>query len=155
MNIIRPAVEQALAISALARQRMNPITGEPLVGLILGRPENDVRETCLAVLAREWFGLRYPGLPQLPLSDEEIEGLKTKGDESMAVALYARSLKANEWDFKGHPGFEEFVGGLRCLSCPDLPKLWSTAEFRDYQNRFRPYPLAGLYPSGIWKPPVH
>jgi hypothetical protein len=90
----------------------------------------------------------------LPLRDDEIEALIKKGDESLAVAMYARSLKLRAWDFKAHPGFKEFVGGLLCISRPDLPKPWFSDEF-DYDTRFRAYPLAGLWSTGIWGWPVH
>ena len=154
MSIIKSAVDQLFAMAELARGRTNPVTGEPLWGHMLDNPESGILEAYRAVLAREWFAVYGPPdvLP-LPLTEAEIENLKWKGDRALAFARFAASLKANDWDFKRHPGFEEFIGGLLCLSDAELPK----PHFKhpeDLVGPFRPCPLQGLWSDGIWRP-VH
>jgi hypothetical protein len=148
--LIKSHVDNLFADAERLRPRglKNPVTGDYwLANVVPDDPEK--RNACRALLAREWFALYGPpDAPQLPISDVEIEILAGCGDFAAAVAHFAASLKANDWDFTRHPGFGEFVGGL--LS---LPRSGFT-EPHIIGRRFHPKPLAGLWPTRIWGP-VH
>src|SRR5690349_4605719 len=123
MSIIKAVVDRSMEVAAITRQRINPITGEPMLGDLMGNPQLDRTDAYRAVLAREAFALDHPTLQlELPLTDAEINRLKRKGDDSLMIALFAASLKANSWD-KRHPNFEDFGGGVLCLSDADLLTL--------------------------------
>jgi len=157
MSIIKAAVDQAFEIAALTRQRTNPVTGEFLVGHLMGDPQIDRQPAYRAVLAREAFALDHPTLKNpLPLTDAEIDRLKKTGDENRMIALFAASLKANDWDLKRHPSFRDFGGGVLSLSDADL----LTLGFKDLEglldlvDQFSPHPLQGLWPDATWRPKV-
>jgi hypothetical protein len=148
MSIIREFVDRQFADAERSHPRglENPVTGEYwLANVVPTEPEK--RNACRATLAREWFELNGPpDAPPLPISDTEIYRYVNSGDFACAVARYAESLRDNDWDIRGHPTFEEFVGGLLCLPQPQF------AEPRIIARRFYPKPLPGLWPTGIWKP---
>src|SRR6185437_14939276 len=94
------------------RALQNPVTGEYWLSNVVPE-EPEKRNACRALLARECFAVYGPADgPPLPLSDVEIETMSYQGDFANAVARFASSLRANDWDIKKHPSFEEYVGGL-------------------------------------------
>src|SRR5436305_102072 len=61
-----------------------------------------------ALAAREWFAKHGPpDAPPLPLSYNDREDLK-RGGIGHLVALYARSLAQQEYDFEKHPPFYDY-----------------------------------------------
>jgi hypothetical protein len=147
-SLIRSEVDYRFAAASPHPWDLNPITGDP----VLTNLEEAKRTARRARLAQEFFyEYRPTGVPDLPITDAEIERLWKIGDDlALAVAIYARSLQANGWDFKRHPGFEEFVGGLLCLpQSVCVPFKYP----EDLVGRFRAYPLHGLGSTGWWYPP--
>ena len=146
MSLIASHVDHLFAEAERLHPRriQNPVTGEYwLANVVPDGPEK--RNACRALLAREWFALYGPpDAPSLPISELEIELMMGRGDFADAVVWFATSLKANDWDFKRHPCFEEFVSGLLCLPAPSFidPQM---------ERRFRRKPLPGLLPTRIWR----
>lgn len=155
MSLIKSEVDKRFAKVKLIRPNKDPVTGDVwLSGLV---PEDDLKRIDRrALLAQEYFSEYGPrDAPALPLNGREIERLKRRGDLPLAVARYAGSLQANGWDFKVHPGFEEYVGGLLALSDTEALAKPYFKHPEELLGRFRPYPLRGLWATGMWWPPVH
>jgi hypothetical protein len=128
----------------------NPITGGSFV---LGEdPLPPQKETAReALLAREWFVKHGPtDAPPLPLSSAEIEYLKY-GRRAIdgIVSRFAVSLRALNWDFSRHPGFEDFARGV--MASEKGP--WFILEDKALHRRYPPRPLAGLGPYLLWETP--
>jgi hypothetical protein len=82
--------------------------------------------------------------PPLPLSYGEREHLKA-GGLAHIVAWYARSLAAEDYDYRNHPSFEDYACGV--MASPYAPDFITQDE--ELKRRFPPRPLdrlgAGLY----------
>jgi hypothetical protein len=98
--------------------------------------------------ARSWFAQHGPpDAPSLPLSYEERESLKGGGLPHM-VAWYARSLENLNYDYDGHPSFDDYARGVLASSmAPDF--ITSDQTLLD---RYPPSPLRRLGPGLIWEP---
>jgi hypothetical protein len=117
-------------------------------GFIKGE-DSTVRErrlACLALAAREWFAKHGPpDAPPLPLSYDEREGLK-RGDLGHLVALYARSLAAQDYDVEKHPSFHDYACGVMASGL-------RPSHNEELCERFPPRPLDGLDNGLYWSPP--
>lgn len=106
-----------------------------------------------ALLACEWFVVYGPpDAPSLPLSVAEQDALRYHDPLGHLVAEFARSLEANDWDFRNHPGFDDFArGALASEYSPDFTRKNSALC-----KRYPPRRLRGLGPGQIWQnPPRH
>jgi len=127
--------------------RTNPVTGSRWVrGHDPIKPQKQA--ACRALMAREWFALNAPpDAPPLPLSYGERESLKSGGLPHI-LAWFARSLAWREYDFDGHPHFDDYARGVLASSyAPDF--IRSDQHLR---QRFAPAPLNGLGPGLVWRP---
>jgi hypothetical protein len=123
------------------------------------------RKARAALFAREWFAFYGPpDAPPLPLSNEERELMRGRGDLlAYIVALYARSLEdacfsqAPGYEVEKHPSFEQFAAGA----------LWEEAynngilfpdddpnQLSRLRHRFPPTKLEGLGPGYYWTKPA-
>ena len=130
----------------------NPVTG---AGFIYGDDDGDFqiepqKETARrALLAREHFArVGPPELQPLPLSCSEISDRKYNwaagaSAEFRALAFissrFADSLRANDWDYKRHPSFDDYVRGVLASKHPDLDSLPSWVRF-DFIALHKKYP---------------
>jgi hypothetical protein len=150
MSIIEEHVDKLFAEAERLKPRgqQNPVTGDYwLANVVPVGPEK--RNAKRALLAREFFAaFGPPDAPPLPLNDVEIELYMNWGAFAWAIALYAVSLRSNDWDLQRHPNFEQFVAGLLHLRRPPLTEAHLLAR------RFPPRPLSGLSEEGVWHP-VH
>jgi hypothetical protein len=130
---------------------INPVTGGRFV---LGEDPITVQKKAArkALLARESFVKHGPtDAPPLPLSSAEIEDLKYgRGALAGIVSRFALSLRALNWDFTRHPGFEDFARGV--LASKNAPQF--ILADKALRLQYPPRPLAGLGPWAVWKPPV-
>ena len=130
------------------QRRCNPVTGSQwLRGVDPIRPQKLAADRALT--ARERFANTGPqdALP-LPLSYAERERLKGGGLPHM-IALYARSLEAVEYNFEGHPNFDEYARGV-------MASDMAPAFIRDDACLLRRYPpasLVGMGPGLVWRGP--
>jgi hypothetical protein len=129
--------------------RRNPVTGSGFTADDPIGPQK--RNAYRALTARDWFaGHAPPDAPPLPLSYGDRERMKAGGLPHI-VAWFARSLEARDYNFDGHPSFQEFAGGV--LACPQAPSF--IAQDEKLQKRFPPSPLQGLDESSLcWRWPV-
>ena len=102
-----------------------------------------------ALTARAWFARENPGMPPLPLSYNEREEYKGRGALHYIVSVYARSLKAQNYDVGRHPSFERYACGV--LASPLAPGFITQDE--ELRGRFPPCPLDGLGSGLYWDPP--
>jgi len=101
--------------------------------------------------ARKWFAKNGPAdaLP-LPLCYDEREALKHGGLDHI-VALFARSLAGQSYDWRKHPSFYDYACGVMA-SKNIIPDVKNDEELK---KRFPPSPLKGLQESDLcWEPPV-
>jgi hypothetical protein len=135
----------------------NPVTaGRFVFGVDPINPQK--QEACRALLAREWFAQHGPPDAQpLPLSQYEIEDLKYnhRGPDPAFHHIFYRyvaSLRCRDWNFKDHPGFEEFARGVMAMKdVPLVPRF--VAEDEALCRRYPPRRLQGLTPFLMWLPP--
>jgi hypothetical protein len=81
---------------------------------------------------------------------DPVEELKHGGLDHI-VALYARSLALQDYDWRKHPPFYDYACGLMALSC--LP--WDVMNDAALMQRFPPRPLEGLSSAtASWEPPA-
>jgi hypothetical protein len=100
-----------------------------------------------APAARSWFAQNGPpGAPPLPLSYEAREALKGGGLPHL-VAWYARSLEALNYDYNGHPSFDDYARGV--MSSGNAP--YFITEDRALRGRYPPRALRGLGASLCWQ----
>ncbi len=130
----------------------------------------DVRR---AYLAREHFArVGPPELQPLPLSHSEISDRKYNwavgaSAEFRALAFissrFAGSLRADDdWDYKEHPSFDDYVRGVLASKHPDLDHLSYTSETGDnvhfdfiaLHKKYPPRALPGLDREWFWQPPT-
>jgi hypothetical protein len=105
---------------------------------------------CQALAAREWFKQHGPpDAPVFPIGYAERERLKTGGLPLM-VALYARSLAGQSYNFDEHPSFDDYAAGVMA-SEEHAPDVIRTDE--EMRRRFPPRPLAWLESGLYWCPP--
>ena len=106
------------------------------------------RMACRALFAREWFDLYGPhNAPPLPLSDAELDELKYTDPLSHIVSCFAYSLRAHDYEFNGHPSFEDFARGVLASDyAPDFVR-----EDEVLCKRYPPRPLRGLGPGLCWQ----
>ena len=90
----RPCVDRLFrdAPDHLNPTRQNPVTGACWVRGI-DRPGPQKRAARRALVAREYFAWKNPGMPPLPLSYAEREKLKENGGIDYIVSVYSYSLK--------------------------------------------------------------
>jgi hypothetical protein len=101
-----------------------------------------------AVIARECFTRNGPpDAPPLPLNYGDREELKHGGLDHM-VALYARSLALQDYDWRKHPSFYEYACGV--MASQETPIF--ITEDEELRKRFPPRPLPGLGSGLIWEP---
>ncbi len=149
MSILQSHVEQQFAAAAPPQGQLGglPVFDGLYVG---GEPLSWQRKLAQrALLAREWFYLYGPpDAPPLPLSGIEQEALRYHDPFGHLAAEYARSLEANDWDFRNHPGFDDFArGALASEHSPDFTRKNSALC-----KRYPPRRLRGLGPGQIWRP---
>jgi hypothetical protein len=118
--------------------RRNPVTGSGFTADDpIGLQKRDARR---ALKAREWFAGHAPSCaPHLPLSYGDRERMKAGGLPHI-VAWFARSLEARDYNWDGHPSFQEYASGV--LACPQAPSF--ITQDKMLQRRFPPSPLPGL-----------
>jgi len=135
----------------------NPVTG---AGYIYGEDpiEPQKEEARRALLAREWFAIDGPADAQpLPLWCDE-ENLEPDGWLlRYIVRLFARSLGGQEYDFRKHPAFADYVSGVLWEAgrvdgdigvLPNFPD-----ELAKLKKRFPPRELPGMGPGFCWMTP--
>ena len=148
MSLIQKHVDHLFAEAERLHPRglRNPVTGEYwLANVVPDGPEK--RNARRALLSREFVAEFGPtDAPPLPVNDTEIELYLNRGDFAAAMAYYAASLKANDWDIQRHPRLEAFIAGLLCLTRPGFTEPHLLA------SRFRPKPLLGLSEERVWRP---
>ena len=83
--------------------------------------------------------------PPLPLNYGDREDLKHGGIDHV-VALYARSLMANEYDVEAHPSFDDCACGVMASGLFS----WGDASLA---SRYPPRPLEGLDIGLCWRTP--
>jgi hypothetical protein len=145
----RPYVDRLFrdAPDRLKPTRQNPVTGACWVRGV-DRPGPQKRASRRALVAREVFAWKNPGMPPLPLSYAEREKLKENGGPDYIESVYARSLKAQKYDSTVHPGFPLYARGVMASPfTPDFIKH-DPAILKDYPPR----PLGGLGPGLYWSP---
>jgi len=134
----------------------NPVTG---AGYLHGEDpiEPQKRVARRALLAREWFALNGPADAQpLPLAERDIAERKyARGGKlpslNYIVALFAYSLRDNDWDINSHPNFDDYARGL--LLSEELPT--NIFDFEELHTRYKPRLLPGLdLYWGSWEPPT-
>ncbi len=104
-----------------------------------------------ARMAREHFASNGPPDAQpLPLGYAEREDMKI-GGLSTIVALYARSLAAQDYDVKEHPSFFDYTCGL--MASEFIGGYYRMQKNEGLRNRFPPRVLPGLGPGLCWQPP--
>ncbi|MGO9683633.1 MAG: hypothetical protein ACLPTZ_13790 [Beijerinckiaceae bacterium] len=124
-------------------------------------------DVCRAHRAREHFArVGPPELQPLPLSHSEISDRKYNwaagaSAEFRALAFissrYADSPRADDdWDYKEHPSFEDYVRGVLATKHPDLDDLPGSVgfDFIALHKRYPPRPLSGLNLDWFWHPPA-
>jgi len=147
----------------------NPVTGDLFIyGVDDGdfRIEPQKEKARRALLACEHFaGAGPPELQPLPLSSLEIANRKYDwamgaSSEFRALAFissrFADSLKSNDWDYKRHPSFDNYVRGVLASKHPDLDNLPSRVRF-DFIALYKRYPprsLPRLNSDLFWEPPA-
>ena len=125
---------------------LNPVTGSSWVKGI--DPIGPQKAAYRVLQARKWFAdTGPPDAPPLPVSYGERESLK-KGGLPHIVAWYARSLDALDYDFDGHPPFEDYARGV--MASPLAPDF--ITQDADLLRRFPPRRLDGLGPGLVWRP---
>jgi len=151
----------------------NPVTGGNFV--YGDDPIEPQKETARrALLAREHFArVGFPSeLQPLPLSSQEISDRKYAwawrppllggSDEFRALAFissrFADSLESNDWDYKRHPSFDDYVRGVLASKHPDLDSLPGSEGF-DFFALHKKYPLRPLPGLQLdshltWRPPA-
>jgi hypothetical protein len=129
----------------------NPVTG----GLYVGIFDPTEEQTDLAgrmLLAREWFYLwGPPDAPPLPLADYEHDRYKYKTPLKHLVSDFAKSLRANNYDFRNHPNFEEFARGVMASEYGN-PFVKKSRKLR---KKYPPRSLPGIELGPIWQPNAH
>ncbi len=87
--------------------------------------------------------------PPLPLDYDEREALK-RGGQDHIVALFARSLAGQGYDWQKHPSFYEYACGIMA-SENIVPDVKNDEELK---KRYPPRPLNGLSERDLcWRPP--
>ena len=125
---------------------VNPITGAKWVSNV-DSIEPQKQAACHALAARDWFGRTAPqDAPPLPLSCGEREALKSGGLPHI-VAWFASSLEHCDYDFDGHPSFEDYARGV--LASPFAPDF--IKQDQALRKRFPPRQLHGLGPGLVWR----
>jgi hypothetical protein len=138
----------------------NPITGGRFIR-DLDRMKPQKEAAFRALKARAAFARENPSIPyELPLTYPDREMLKTsrpaleRDDGEIAMftieyllALYARSLEANDYDLQAHPSFVTYLRGMMALDhfAQDVP--------RDLKRQYPPINLPGLDNSGYYDVP--
>ena len=155
----------------------NPVTGGNFV--YGDDPIEPQKETARrALLAREHFArVGFPSeLQPLPLSSQEISDrkynwawrppLSSGSAEFCALAFissrFADSLESNDWDYKRHPSFDDYVRGVLASKHPDLDRFPRPDtppgnvgfDFIALHKRYPPRLLPGLNPHLTWRPPA-
>jgi hypothetical protein len=68
------------------------------------------------------------------------------------IYRFVVSLQSQDWDYKRHPGFEDFARGVMAVKdAPVVPRF--VAEDEALLRRYPPRPLPGLTPYLTWQPP--
>jgi hypothetical protein len=129
--------------------RENPVTGswwcngEDPIG-----PQKQAARR--ALMAREWFAEHAPfDAPPLPLSYQARERMKGGGLPHI-LAWFARSLEARDYNWDGHPLFQEYARGV--MASPIT--LDFIKEDKGLRKRFPPCPLPGLDRHLYWNWPL-
>ena len=145
----RPYVDRLFreAPDRLSPTRQNPVTGSSWVSG-LDRPGPQKRAARRALVAREVFAWKNPGMPPLPLSYAEREKLKGKSGVDYIVSVYARSLKAQKYRSIAHPCFPIYARGV--MASPFSPDF--IIQDQALLKRYPPRPLGGLGPGLYWSP---
>jgi hypothetical protein len=129
--------------------RRNPVTGAMFVH---GEDPIDrqIEAAAVALRARDRFAREHPSLPLLPLNYADRERAKRGPDNfriEHALAHFARSLEAHQYDLDRHPSFEVYMRGLLC--CQRLREMYTLIA-----HLFPPHPLPGLVPDqSYWDRP--
>jgi hypothetical protein len=119
-------------------------------GYVVGvDPVDELKEKAVrALIACDWFAKNGPpDAPPLPLNYGDREELKHGGLDHI-VALYARSLALQNYDWRKHPSFHDYACGV--MASPEAPTF--ITEDEGLRKRFPPRPLPGLGSGLIWEP---
>jgi hypothetical protein len=97
--------------------------------------------------AVKWFAKNGPpDAPALPICYDERETLKI-GSLPHIVAWFASSLECRDFNFEGHPWFEDYARGvLASAYAPDF-----ITQDPVLAQRFPPRALRGLGPGLVWR----
>ena len=145
----RPYVDRLFrqAPDRLSPTRQNLVTGACWVRGI-DRPGPQKRAARRALVAREVFAWKNPGMPPLPLSYAEREKLKENGGTDYIVSSYAHSLKGQKYRSIAHPCFPLYARGVMASPLsPDFIK-----QDQALLKRYPPRVLDGLGPGLFWSP---
>jgi len=128
--------------------RQNPVTDH---GFTADDPIGPQKQAAVRALkAREWFATHAPpDAPTLPLSYRDRERMKAGGLPHI-VAWFARSLEGRDYNFDGHPPFNEYACGV--MASPGTP--YFIKDDRHLQTRFPPCALPGLDRHQYWNWPL-
>lgn len=131
------------------RIRANMFTG----GSYVSGEDFAIRQTILAVrvieATIEFQRLGIPDAPDFPWGYQEREALKGKACLDHIVALWARSLEAQNYRMDTHPAFRDYASGV--LADPWLSGILQYM-YPGAALDFLPRPLPGLDASGYYKP---
>jgi hypothetical protein len=99
--------------------------------------------------AREWFAVNGPAdASPLPLRYHEREALKHGGQDQI-IALFARSLAGQGYDWRKHPSFYDYACGVMA-SKSIIPDVKNDEELK---RRYPPRQLKGLNEADLcWRP---
>jgi hypothetical protein len=119
---------------------------DPVIGhlFVTGEDHSALRLTiCKALVAAARFRAeRPPGWPDLPLRQEEIQGM-TDSDciRCNIVGYFGASLRGEGWSPR-HPGFDGYVSGLLANPAEGIPdEIYNDSSLR---REFPPHPLEGM-----------
>lgn len=108
-------------------------------------------EEQMAQRARRWFAKNGPAdAPPLPLCYGEREALKHGGQDHI-IALFARSLAVQGYDWRKHPTFYDYACGI--MASKNI--VYGVKNDDELKKRYPPRPLQGLKECDLcWEHPL-
>lgn len=130
-----------------SRIRINLFTG----GSYVPGVDSEMKQVILAVrLIEATIKLAtsaIPNAPRFPWGYREREALKGTGPLNHVVALFARSLEAQNYRTDSHPTFQDYIAGV--FAHPQLSQLLQDM-YPGFVLGVAPKPLTGLDGSGYY-----